>query len=84
MRPLSSTPTDRCRDCDRPRVRGFATCEIHGGQPELRQENSVPSTYDAYDDEPDWESIAEARAEARAERDLERAEAAYERWVYGD
>lgn len=35
-------------------------------------------------DEPDYEAIAEARAEARAERDLERAEAAYERMIYGD
>lgn len=75
--------SDRCRDCTRPRVRGFATCEDHGATPELRQENSVSSRFE-YDDEPDWESIVEARAEARAEQDLERAEAAYERMIYGD
>ena len=40
--------------------------------------------YGDYGDEPDFEAIAEARAEARAERDLERAEASYERMVYGD
>lgn len=39
---------------------------------------------DGFGDEPDYEAIMEARAEARAERDLERAEAAYERYVYGD
>jgi hypothetical protein len=63
-------------------VRGFATCERHGATPSSG-EDSVPSRFE-YDDEPDWESIAEARAEARAERDIERAEAAYERWIYGD
>lgn len=42
------------------------------------------NAYDRDDDEPDYEAIAEARAEARAEQDLERAEAAYERYVYGD
>lgn len=36
------------------------------------------------DNEPDWESIAEARAEARAEAEMERAESSYDRWVYGD
>lgn len=76
-------PDPTCRDCGRPRVRGFATCEDHGATPELRQEDSAYSS-PSYDDEPDWESIAEARAEARAEADLERAEAAYERWIYGD
>lgn len=38
----------------------------------------------AYDDEPDFEGILEDRAEARAEEAIERAEAAYERQVYGD
>lgn len=36
------------------------------------------------DDEPDWEAIVEARNEARAEYELERAEARYERFIYGD
>lgn len=57
------------------------TCGVRIAPPSSR-ENSVSSRYD--DDEPDWESIAEARAEARAERDIELAEARYERWVYGD
>lgn len=35
-------------------------------------------------DEPDYEAILEERAEARAEEAIERAEAAYERYVYGD
>lgn len=55
-------------------------------EPELRQENSAPTrssrSYD--DDEPDWEAIVEARNEARAEYELDRAEAAYERMIYGD
>lgn len=49
-------------------------------------DRSRPTPTPSYDepDEPDYEAIAEARAEARAERDLERAEAAYERMIYGD
>ena len=74
--------SDTCRRCDRPRARGYADCDEHRA-PELRQEDSVPTRFEV-DDEPDWEAILEARAEARMEADLERAEAAYERWIYGD
>lgn len=58
-----------------------STCGAVASPPKAPRGNSVRSRYD---DEPDWESIVEARAEAWAERDLERAEAAYERWIYGD